>query len=327
MRCAAGAAVSIGCAISDNENTAVNPIVLEFGGYQKPASIHNRAALLFGEALGKELGDRISFHLTGNILDLGRKSGDLSGMVERGELSFSYISTVRFTKAVPEFRILELPFLIRDRASAYRALDGQFGERLRRRMEATTPFRVLGFWDNGFRHISNRVRPIRRPEDCRGIRIRTQMSELHGEVFRALGFQPIATDIKQFVEEIGADTFDSQDNPLTNIFNFGVHAHHRYITLTGHFFGATVMLCNEQQFQRWPPAVRAAVETAAAQATAFQRRLAAAEDSLILGQLDPRDNEVISLSDSEHAAFVNAVQPILAKYRAELAPELFAYFE
>jgi len=194
-------------------------------------------------------------------------------------------------------------------------------------MRDTTAFRVLGLWDNGFRHFSNSVRPIRTPEDCRGLRIRTQMSELHGEVFRALGFEPIAADVKEFVEEIASGKFQAQDNPLTNIYNFGVHNHHRYITLSGHFFGATGMICNDEYYRSWPPEVQAAVDAAAREATALQRRLAAAEDTAVLEKLDPRQNEVIRLTDAEHAAFVDAVQPVLAKYRKELDPKLFAYLE
>lgn len=305
----------------------MNPIIIKFGGYQKPASIHNRAAGYFGERLKKQFGDRIEFHLIGNVLELGRPSGDLPLMVERGELSFCYMSTVRFLKAVPEFRLLDLPFLVKERHAVYRALDGEFGESMKRRMRETTPFRVLGFWDNGFRHLSNSVRPIRKPEDCRGLRIRTQMSELHGEVFRALGFEPIAADIKEFVEEIASGKFQAQDNPLTNIYNFGVHNYHRYITLSGHFFGATGMICNEARYKSWPPEVQAAVDAAAREATAFQRRLAAAEDAEVLSKLDSRNNEVIHLNDAERAEFIRAVQPVLAKHRKEMDPKLFAYLE
>lgn len=305
----------------------MNPIGIKFGGYQKPASIHNRAAARFGEFLKQKLGSRIAFELIGNVLDLGRQSGDLPDMVEKGELSCCYISTVRFSKAVPEFRLLELPFLVKDRETVYRAFDGEFGEFLERRMREATPFRLLGLWDNGFRHLSNKVRPIRKPEDCRGLRIRTQMSELHGEVFRALGFEPIAADVKEFVERIAADRFQSQDNALTNIYNFGVHHHHRYITLTGHLFGAAVMLCNEERYHGWPPEVRAAVDEAARDATAYQHRLAAAEDAEILKKLDPRENEVMHLTVAERTAFVKAVGPVLAKYRKELDPKLFDYLK
>jgi TRAP-type C4-dicarboxylate transport system substrate-binding protein len=305
----------------------MKPITMTFGGYQPPASIHNQSARRFGELLEQKLGDRITFELIGSVLDLGRASGDLPVMVENGELSFCYMSTVRFAGWVPALQLLELPFLVRDRRRVWAALDGELGELFTGRLHAATPFRVLGLWDNGFRHLMNWVRPIHRPEDCQGLRIRTQMSELHGEVFRALGFVPIAADIKQFVQEIAGDTFDAHDNPLTNIHTFGVHRHHRYITLSGHFFGASLLICNERHYRSWPPDVQAAVDEAAPPATALQRQLAASEDQDVLAKLDPRENEVVRLTAAEHAAFVAAVQPVLARYRTQLDPKLFAYLE
>jgi TRAP-type C4-dicarboxylate transport system substrate-binding protein len=305
----------------------MEPIAIAFGGYQPPASIHNRAARRFGDVLEQRLGEHIAFRLIGSVLDRGRPSGDLPVMVETGELSFCYMSTVRFTTWVPELQLFELPFLIRDRQTAWAALDADLGEFFTRRMHATTPFRVLGLWDNGFRHLSNRVRPIRRPEDCRGLTIRTQMSALHGEVFRALGFEPIAADIKQFVAEIAGGRFDAQDNPLTNIYTFGVHRHHPYITLSGHFFGVSFLIANERHYRSWPADVQAAVDEAARQATALQRQLAAAEDEDVLARLDPRENEVIELTDDEQAAFVAAVEPVLARHRARLDPKLLAHLE
>lgn len=302
----------------------MSPLVLRFGGYQKTASIHNQAARRFGEALRRMLGHAVSFELVESVLDRGRKSGDLPVMVEEGGLSGCYMSTVRFSDIVPDFKVLELPFVVRDRATLFRALDGEIGEGLRRRMLENAPFRILGYWDNGYRHLTNRVRPIRAPRDCAGLRIRTQMSALHGEVFRALGFVPVAADIKEFVEGIGGDRFEAQDNPLTNIWNFGVHRHHRYITLTGHFFGGTLFICNKSRYQSWPPEVRAAVDEAAREATLLQRQLAAAEDAAILERLDPRENEVIHLTAAERAAFVEVVQPIVAKHRAETGTPLYS---
>lgn len=302
-------------------------IVLRFGGYQEPASIHNRAAQRFGDLLKEKLGDRISFELIGSVLKLGRPSGDLVPMVERGELSFCYMSTVRFSRAAPELRLLELPFVVKDRQTVFKALDGEFGEGARARIGENMACRVLGFWDNGFRHLSNRVRTIRKPADCQGITIRTQMSDLHGEVFRALGFVPVKSDVKEFVEQIGTNRFGAQDNPLTNIYNFGVHNYHRYITLTGHFWGASVMACNAAQYRGWPPEVQAAVAEVAREAAYFQRQLAAAEDAEILAKLDPAKNEVIRLTDAERGAFMDAVEPVLAKYREQLGPKLFAYLD
>ena len=303
------------------------PIALKFGGYQPPASIHNQAARRFGERLAETLGDRVAFELIGSVLDAGRLSGDLPVMVENGELSFCYMSTVRFTSWVPELALLELPFLVRDRAAVWRALDGELGAVFTNQLHERTPFRVLGVWDNGFRQLTNRVRPIRTPADCRGLRIRTQTSALHGEVFEALGFAPIAADIKRFVAEIGGDSFDAHDNPLTNIYTFGVHRYHRHLTLTSHFFGASFLIANAREYASWPSEVRAAVDAAAPEAIALQRRLAASEDADVLAKLDPRENEVVHLTAAEHAAFVAAVEPVLAKYRAQLDPKLFTALE
>jgi TRAP-type C4-dicarboxylate transport system substrate-binding protein len=169
------------------------------------------------------------------------------------------------------------------------------------------------------------VRPIRSPADCKGLRIRTQMSELHAEALAALGFEPISVDIKEFVEQVRTDRFQAQENPLTNTFHFGIHRLHRYITLSGHFFGASAFICNAKLYQSWPADVQQAIESAAREATALQRKLAAQEDIDVLAQIDPRENEVIKLSAAEHAAFVRAVEPMLARHRKTLDPRLFEY--
>ena len=116
---------------------------IRFGGYQEPASVHNRAAARFGELLTQKLGDRVGFELIGSILNLGRPAGDLVPMVERGELSFCYMSTVRFSKAAPELQLLELPFVIVDRAAVWRALDGEYGQRARQHVSEQTACRLL----------------------------------------------------------------------------------------------------------------------------------------------------------------------------------------
>jgi TRAP-type C4-dicarboxylate transport system substrate-binding protein len=300
-------------------------IVIKLGGYQGPSSINTRGAVRFGEALKRELAERVQFELIGDVLALGRKSGDLPDMVESGELTMCYMSTVRFAPAVPELKLLELPFVVRNRPAAIKALDGELGALFTQRMHERTPFRVLGFWDNGFRHFTNRVRPIRTPADCKGLRIRTQMSELHAEALATIGFEPIPVDIKEFVEQVGTDRFQAQENPLTNTFHFGVQRLHRFITLSGHLFGASAFICNAKVYESWPTDVQQAVERAAREATDLQRKLAAQEDEDILAQVDSRQNDVIKLSPAEHDAFVKAVEPMLARHRKTLDPKLFEY--
>ncbi|MEQ8193623.1 MAG: TRAP transporter substrate-binding protein, partial [Rhodospirillales bacterium] len=300
------------------------------GGYQGAGSIHSRAARLFGAALarewgGGENGGALDFDFEPDILRRGHKSGDILPLVEHGTFDVSYMATIRFSAAVPELRLFELPFLIEDRAKIFKALDGALGDVFKKRILESTPFRILGFWDNGFRHLTNKVRPIRTPEDCRGLRLRIQMSDFLREGFERMGFEPVTIDIRDFLAAIATDMVDGQENPLTSIVNFGMEKHHRYITLTGHIFGVVLLFCNAATFASWPGPVRAAVERAAAEASLAQRELAAAEDARILKALDPAQNEVIEPSSAERAAFAATAAPLRERCRAALGPELFRH--
>ena len=86
-------------------------------------------------------------------------------------------------------------------------------------------------------------------------------------------------------------------------------------------------MCNAAHYRSWPAEVRAAVDAAAREATAYQRQLAAAEDAEIMAKLDPAANDVLRLTDSEREAFMRAVQPVVEKYRRQLDARLFAYLE
>lgn len=296
---------------------------ISFGGYQPPTSVHTRAAEIFGSTLRERLGDDIDFALTGNVIESGHKAADLLTMVESGTLDMCYFSTSYLAERVPEFALLDLPFIIDDRDRAYRILDGGLGTLLAERMTSVSGFRVLGFWDNGFRHFSNRVRPIRRPADCEGLKLRTLFSELHAKVFRLLGFDPVALDVKDLLAATASGDIDAQENPLTNTYNFGLHEHHPYITLSSHFFGAAALLCNRDSFERWPARVRDAVAAAADQATQEQRGFAAEDDITVLKKLKAAGNDIVHLTEDERRDFAAAVAPVIDEQREKFGSELF----
>lgn len=298
-------------------------VKISFGGYQPAASVHTRAAQVFGETLERTLGDAITFDCTGNIIEQGRKAADLLTMVESGDLSLCYFSTSYLADRVPEFALLDLPFIIDDRTKAYRILDGALGALLKERLAAVSGFQVLSFWDNGFRHFSNRKHPIRTPADCEGLRLRTLFSALHADVFRLLGFEPVALDVKDLLAAAVDGSIDAQENPLTNTYNFGLHDHHPYVTLSSHFFGAAALLCNRPQLESWPRGVRDAVANAAAAATQAQRRFAAAEDVTVLETLREAGTDIVTLTPAERAAFVEAVAPLVKRERAKFGDDLF----
>ncbi len=305
----------------------MNPVQIRFGGYQIPASVHSRAAVVFKQGLEARLGDAVSFEIEGNIVAQGRKAVDLLSMTESGELTMTYFSSSYLADRVPEFDLLDLPFLVRDREAAYAALDGDLGRLLMDKTRASTDYRILGFWDNGFRQFSNRVRPIRRPEDCKGLLIRKLMSRMHTRTFELLGFDTVKLDVRDLAPAVRNGDIDAQDNPLTNIRNFGFLEYHRWITLTRHFLGFAALLCHAPSYDSWAAEVREAVDAAALEATAAQRKLASAADDAVLAEIDPAKNEIIQPSGEERAAFVAAVAPLVEEQLERFGPELFGYLE
>ncbi len=302
----------------------VEPIVIKAAGYQVPASVHNRAMRVLERELVARLGDRIRFDFVDSVLDHGQTAGDLYSMVEDGRLTLVYQSTTRLAARIPEFALLDLPFMFRERSTVYGVLDGAFGTYLQRQVEATTPFRILGYWDNGFRHLSNRMHPIAAPADCAGLRIRTQFSEVHQRAFRLLGFEPMAIDVSQLTASLESVTVDAQDNALTNIFNFDIYRNHPYVTLSAHTFGTSAVIANAERLAALGPEVEGALRDAVRVATTAQRELAAAEDAAMLARLTDTGVTITRLTEAERAAFLGAVAPLIDEERERFGTERFA---
>tara|TARA_Y100001936_G_scaffold247997_1_gene294979 strand:+ start:193 stop:1062 length:870 start_codon:yes stop_codon:yes gene_type:complete len=285
--------------------------------------VHAAAVDKFGARLVEELGQQVSFEQMSDALAQGHKSGDLPGMVANGSLDFCYIATLRFADKVPQCQLFDLPFIAEDRSNLFSRLDGALGDYFRAEIERETPHKVLGFWDNGLRHITNRVRALETPADCEGLVIRTQISETIGDVFRSLGFTAEPMDIKLYRERLDDPDIHAQDNDLPTILNFGIHKHHPHVTLTGHILGVLVVICSKAAYAAWSQEVRQAVDTAMADATEFQRAVAASRDAEASAQLAADGALVAALSDEGRARFRHAVTPVLERHRSLFSDPVF----
>jgi TRAP-type C4-dicarboxylate transport system substrate-binding protein len=214
---------------------------------------------------------------------------------------------------VPALGLFDLPFPAPERAAAYAIADGAVGQRLAKDVAEATGFAVLAYWDNGFRHISNACRPIVHPRDCRGLKIRTLDNALYQRVLGSLGFEPVVIDVKDLAAAVRERRVDAQENPLTNIVNFDLHKTHRFLTLTSHFFGVALVLCNRARLAQWPEDVRMVVTEAIAEATVVQRHYAAEDDESCLATLLADGVEVVRSDEIDRAAFVAAVADLRAE--------------
>lgn len=279
---------------------------------------------MFTSELTAAMGDSLELWVEPDITTQGRRAADLWSMVAGDELDICYFSASYLADQVPDLGLLDLPFEIADRAQAYAVLDGPVGRYLADRVAATTPYRVLGFWDNGFRNLSNRLRPIIEPKDCEGLRLRTLDNAFHQEVFRALGFEPQVLDVRDLLPAVVEGRIDAQENPLTNTVNFGLAEHHRFVTISRHFFGTALLLANRERFDGWPPALRHAIKQAAATATTAQRRFARDEDAACLEALHARGSQVIVLSDQQREDFRRAVGDVVEAQCRRFPADLLA---
>lgn len=299
------------------DQAAVKP-KLRFGGYQPERSVHTRAA----RALGAALGNCFDFELTAEITKAGRAAADLISMTESGELEMCYFASSYLAGRVPELGVLDLPFAGESRLAVWQRLEGEGGRLLADAMARRTGLRIVGFWDNGMRHISNGLRPIRHPRDCAGLSIRTLDNAFHQAVFAALGFSPRFIDVKDLGRAVLTREIDAQENPLTNLVNFDLHKTHRYVSLTGHFAGVALLLANGAFMDALDDARLARLTTPVAGATLQQREFAAQEDEICIAALRADGVHIDTSADIDIAAFKAAVRSAVEDETAKIPPDV-----
>ena len=138
----------------------------------------------------------------------------------------------------------------------------RLGDFLARKTEERINYRILGWFENGFRHISNRLRPIHLPADMKGMKIRVLPSEIHKRTFELLGAVAMRMDLTEAIAMIKAGTLDAQENPLANTVTYGVHKFHKFHTLSYHFYISRPIFLHRPSFDGWPDSLKRAMQTA-----------------------------------------------------------------
>ena len=301
-----------------------NPIQIRMGGYGPPTTTCSRGLKVMGDRLGREFGDAVDVKYVWNVMDLGYQGGDLLWMAEHGILTLSYQSTSYLADRVPELEFADLPFLFDDLAHARTAMDGKLGAYLTRKIEERIPgYRVLGYFENGYRHVSNRLRPLRTLGDLKGLRTRLMPGKTHNRSFTLLGAVPFSLDLKPGLEAIVAGAVDAQENPLANTVDYGAHKVHQYHTLTGHCYLSRGIYLNRAQFESWPKPLQEGIQSAAREAILVQRELAVEEEKVALKAIEDAGGEVQTLAPESRAQFVKAVQPLHEEARRRFGEEMF----
>lgn len=285
-------------------------VKLTLGHGAAPGNPRHEAAVKFAEVLKAKTAGRIEVQVAPSA-----QLGDDAAMVtalRTGALDLSANSQGAVANAVPEYAAFGMPFLFSTPAQAFKLLDGPLGKELAEK-SAAKGLVVLGYWDNGIRHMTNSKRPIAKVEDMKGLKMRTPPDAVLVDIMQALGAEAQQIKFAELYVALQQGVVDGQENPLMNIHASKLHEVQKHLALTSHMFQMTPFLASKRTLDRLTEADRKAVHEAAAEATALQRRLSQEADDKLLAELKSQGVQVTTV---DKAAFVKATSAVDAKWAA-----------
>ena len=294
---------------------------LIIAGYQGSDSIHTKSVEYFIEELSSDF-------ITNFIMDItnhGDKASSLIEKTQQGEIHASYLLSSYFEKILPEIQILDLPYLFNSRNEAYNSLRSDLFNYIDNKLK-NKKLKLLGFWDNGIRHISSKIKLIKNLSDCKGQVIRTTPSPLHIEIFRKLGFIPKPLDVRDFKLAVEKNDIDAQENPLTNYWNFGVYKKQEFVSLTSHIFGFCLFVINDDYFNKLSDLNKKFLINKSKETTKFQRRLAISEDDILIKKIKSKNIKIENIDKDGLEDFKRATNNFHENY-FQIYPHMKEYIK
>jgi tripartite ATP-independent transporter DctP family solute receptor len=281
---------------------------LTLGHGAAPGNPRHEAALRFAEVLKARSGGRIEVQVAPSA-----QLGDDAAMVtalRTGALDISANSQGAVANAVPEFNAYGMPFLFASPAAAFKLLDGPLGKELADK-SAEKGMVLLGTWDNGIRHMTNSKRPIAKVEDMKGLKMRVPPDATLVDIMKSLGAESQQIKFAELYVALQQGVVDGQENPLVNIHASKLYEVQKHLALTSHQFQMTPLLMSKRTWDKLSDADRKAVQEAAAEATALQRKLSQEADDKLLADLKAKG---VQVSTPDRAAFEKATADVDDKW-------------
>ncbi len=285
-------------------------VKLTLGHGAAPGNPRHEAAVKFAEVVKAKSGGRIDVQVAPSA-----QLGDDAAMVtalRTGALDMSANSQGAVANAVPEYAAFGMPFLFATAGQAFKVLDGPLGKELSDK-SAEKGLVVLGYWDNGIRHMTNSKRPITKVEDMKGLKMRTPPDTVLVDIMQSLGAEAQQIKFAELYVALQQGVVDGQENPLVNIHASKLYEVQKHLALTSHMFQMTPFLIGKRSWDRLSEADRKAVTEAAAEATALQRKLSQESDDKLLAELKAKGVQVTTV---DKAAFEKATASVDDKWLA-----------
>lgn len=201
------------------------------------------------------------------------KANAIMGSLQAGLIDFALMGSPYLTGLVQEYGLLDLPYSFQTSQQAYEVLDGPMGAVLLGKLEKHG-MTGLGFWEIGFRDVTNNIRPIKRWEDLQGLKIRTVPSPIFIKFFNSLGANPVPMAISEVYTALGTGTIDAQANPPTIIAAWKFDEVQKYLSMTKHIYTSYTFLGSKKVLSGLNDQEHELIMDAAVKARSYQRKLA-----------------------------------------------------
>ena len=234
--------------------------------------------------------------------------------VRLGSIQLAVVHDGPISSVFPPMQVYNIPYLFNDPNEAWAVFDSDFTRRMGEEMRRTTGIRLLALADNGLRHFTNSVRPIRSPQDMRGMKIRIQPGPLYETLVRSLGASASPIPWLELPSALQQKVVDGQENGVTNILAAGLYRFNKYVSLDGHVYSYHAYLMNDAFYNRLTPQQRRIVEQGINIAKWIHRGMTSAQDLNAETILKDVGMEVTVLSPAQIDAFRQATQPAVVQW-------------
>ena len=283
------------------------PIELKYGHVGAPGSLFDASVNKFAKRVNAQMAGKVHIVTFGSS-QLG-KDKELLQKLKLGTVDFSLPSTVMSTVA-DEFGLFEMPYLVKNRDHMHRIEKEIFWPKIAPAAEAKG-YKILAVWENGFRHITNNLRPINVPADLKGIKLRTPKGAWRVKMFKSYGANPTPMSFSEVFTALKTGVIDGQENPFAQIYSAKFQEVQKYLSLTGHVYTPAYVTVGKKKWASLPADVRSGIEKIAKQTQGFVYDTAAAMETDLLSKLKAGGMKV---NEPDKAAFIKASAPIYKEF-------------
>jgi len=270
----------------------------------------------FSQAITQSTGGKIQVQQFPNSA-LGGEREVIEGL-QLGTIDLAIVSTGATLNFVPKTGVFDIPFLFRDLAHARQVLDGPIGQNLLTEF-GNRGLVALAWGEQGFRHLTNHVRPVATPQDIKGLKIRITENPIHLAAFRQLGVLATPMAWPEVATALQQGTIDGQENPLSVIIPAKLSQMEKYLSLTAHVYGPAVVLISPAVYNSLSDEDKARIKDAGLKGAQAMRGFV---DNIEQTGVEELKKQGMQVSTVDHDAFVQAVQPVYPQYYKQFGQEL-----